>query len=122
MHEFSLATTLLDTIWEIAKQNNITRIKKVVVKFGIFALVMEDQFKFSFDMIKEEEEITKDAELEIIWENGLIKCNNCGYEGETKPLPGSEYGLALLLKCPNCNSSDISIIKGTETYIDRIEF
>ena len=40
MHEFSLAQSVQETVISIAKQRSAKEIKKVILKFGAFALII----------------------------------------------------------------------------------
>lgn len=120
MHEFSLAQSVFETTLAIAREHKAERIKKVVLKFGLFALVQEDQFRFCFDLIKADSEMTATSELEIIWIPGELKCENCEFEGKIKNSSREHIELALIFQCPACKSYSTKIISGTETIIDSI--
>ena len=81
MHEFSLAQSVQETVTSIALQQKAKSIKKVVLKFGSFALIQEDQFRFCFDIIKKESALLKDTDLEIEWIAGELRCLDCKFEG-----------------------------------------
>ena len=120
MHEFSLAQSLLQTAIEVATQNQALQITKINLKFGTFALVMEDQFRFCMDILKEEDELTKEMEVIIKWEEGVIQCVECGYNGITDSSKENDYGMISSLKCPKCQSYDTRVVKGMETFIEDI--
>ena len=120
MHEFSLAQSVFDTVVTIAQERKINKIKQVVLKFGVFALVLEDQFRFCFDLIKTDSDLTKTTELKIIWVPGELKCMNCNFKGKITSNPQEHNELAPIFKCPNCNSFHTEIISGTETIIDSL--
>jgi len=120
MHEFSLAQSVFDTILSIAKEQEVKCIKRIILKFGMFALIQEDQFRFCFDLIKTEFQITSSSELDIIWVPGELQCSKCGFEGKIKKVPQDHNELAPIFQCPSCNSYSTEIISGTETIIDSI--
>ena len=120
MHEFSLAQSVYDHILTIAKDHQVEKIKMVVLKFGLFALVQEDQFRFCFDLIKTESEITASSELKIIWIPGELKCLNCKFQGQIKKQPQDHNELVPIFQCPDCKSFSTEIISGTETKIDSV--
>ncbi|MHA2250439.1 MAG: hydrogenase maturation nickel metallochaperone HypA/HybF [Candidatus Kariarchaeaceae archaeon] len=120
MHEFSLAQSLLQTAVEVATQNQALKITRINLKFGTFALVMEDQLRFCMDILKEENELTKEMEVIIKWEEGIIQCVECGYNGITDSSKENDYGMISSLKCPECQSYDTRVVKGMETYIEDI--
>ncbi|UCG04442.1 MAG: hydrogenase maturation nickel metallochaperone HypA [Candidatus Heimdallarchaeota archaeon] len=120
MHEFSLAQSVLETTMSIAQERSVERIRKVILKFGIFALVQEDQFRFCFDLIKADSDLTAKSELEIIWTPGELECESCTFEGKIEDFSQEHNELAPFFQCPNCKSYSTRIISGTETIIDSI--
>ena len=120
MHEFSLAQSVFDTIVSVAEKQNVDQIKKVILKFGMFALVQEEQFKFCFDIVKQDSKVTQDTVLEIRWIPGVLKCLDCNFNGEIEDSPQDHVELAPIFKCPKCQSFSTEVISGTETIIDSL--
>jgi hydrogenase nickel incorporation protein HypA/HybF len=120
MHEFSLAKTVQETVLSTAQQNNVKEIKKVILKFGSFALIQEDQFRYCFDIIKKDFPLLKNAILEIIWVPGELKCLKCNFEGKISDISQEHDELAPIFQCPSCKNYATEIISGTETLIDSI--
>ncbi len=120
MHEFSLAQSVFDTIVSVAEKQNVSQIKKVILKFGMFALVQEEQFKFCFDIVKQDSEVTQATVLEIRWIPGVLKCLDCNFNGEIRESSQEHIELAPIFKCPNCKSYSTEILSGTETIIDSL--
>ena len=119
MHELSLASSMIATILEVATKNNAAKILKINLKFGKFALVQEEQFRFCIDMLKEEHEMTKNMEVVIIWEEGIIECQECKYWGPTV-IPEDLIEMIQSFKCPDCDSYRTRIVQGRETNIENI--
>lgn len=120
MHEFSLAQSVQETVVTIAKERAAKEIKKVILKFGAFALIEEDQFRFCFDILKKESKLLENAELEIIWISGELRCQECNFEGRIEDIPQKHTELAPIFQCPTCESFATDIISGTEANIDSI--
>ncbi|MHA2170221.1 MAG: hydrogenase maturation nickel metallochaperone HypA/HybF [Candidatus Kariarchaeaceae archaeon] len=120
MHELSLAQSLLQTAIEVANDNNALAITTINLKFGKFALVMEDQFRFCLNLLKEEHEISKEMIVNIEWEDGIIRCVECEYNGVPDMSKEELDGMISSLRCPNCESFDTRVVKGMETYIENI--
>jgi len=120
MHEFSLAQSVFETVVTIAQERGVDKIKLVVLKFGVFALIQEDQFRFCFDLLKTDSDMTKSSELKIIWTPGELKCLNCNFKGKIKDNPQEHSELAPIFQCPDCKSFHTEIISGTETIIDSL--
>lgn len=120
MHEFSLAQSVYETTLAVARENNAVRIEKIVLKFGMFALVQEDQFRFCFDLIKKDSKLTATSKLEIIRTPGELRCDKCKFEGKVSEYPQDHTELAPIFQCPACKSYSTTILSGTETIIDSI--
>jgi len=120
MHEMALAQTVLDTTISAAKKNGASTIKKVILRFGIFALVQKDQFTFCFDVLKAESPLTTHTELQIQWIPGNLHCQACEFEGEVDRIPNETDPLAPIFQCPQCSSYSTKVLSGTETLIDSI--
>ncbi|MHA1976069.1 MAG: hydrogenase maturation nickel metallochaperone HypA [Candidatus Hodarchaeales archaeon] len=120
MHEFSLAQSVQETVISIAKERAAKEIKKVILKFGAFALIEEEQFRFCFDILKKESSLLEAAELEIIWISGELRCQECNFEGKIEDTQQKHTELAPIFQCPTCKSYATDIISGTEATIDSI--
>jgi hydrogenase nickel incorporation protein HypA/HybF len=120
MHEFSLAQSVQETVISIAKKQSAREIKKVILKFGAFALIEEDQFRFCFEILQKESKLLEKAALEIIWISGELRCQQCDFEGKIEGISQEHTELAPVFKCPKCQSYATDIISGTEATIDSI--
>jgi hydrogenase nickel insertion protein HypA len=103
-----------------AKKQDAIEIKKVVMSFGSFSSVHLDQFKFCFDLVKVENDLTRNTELVINRVPGELKCQKCGFEGEISDIPSGHEDLAPVFPCPSCSSFTTEILSGTETTVDSI--
>ncbi len=113
MHEFSLALGLVDRLKELAKENNAKKINKVYIRWGKLSGVIIDSFVFSFNMIKEEEELLKNCEIIVNEEPIVYKCLDCSLEFEKEDFK--------FPKCPNCSSLNVKQIKGDAFIIEKVE-
>lgn len=112
--------SVIETMLSTAQERGLRNIRKVVLKFGTFALIQEDQFRFCFDLIKKDSRITENSELDIIWVPGQLKCQECGFEGEKKDISQRNDNLIPLFQCPVCNSYSTRVLSGTEMIIDSL--
>ena len=119
MHEFSLASSMINTVLEIASENKVSKILKINLKFGKFALVEEEQFRFCIDLLKREHEMTIDMEVVISWEDGIIECLDCKYLGPSE-IPEDAIGMLQSFKCPDCKTYRTKIVQGMQSDIENI--
>lgn len=122
MHEFSAACSIVETALEVARQHNAERVTEVNVEVGEFTFLVPEQLEFNFE-IAGKDTILEDAQLNITKVRGVLKCNECGFEGESRPDPDVPPQIAVFapLKCPNCGSSSTDIVGGKEFFITNIE-
>ena len=77
MHEMSLVQGLLQQLHTLADQHNTSRILKVTMVIGPLSGVVVDSFKFGFDVLTRQDELVKDAQLEIVIPEVGYRCTNC---------------------------------------------
>ncbi len=124
MHEISLAQSLANSAIKIAKENGAKKIKHIVVKIGTFAAISEESFRMGMNMILDDDPIADNVNLEIIYEDGILECKNCGYHGT---IPHNEiphdhsHEIHPTIKCPECHSLNTKIISGLDSYLDKID-
>lgn len=83
MHEISLVQNLLHQLREIARENKAGRILRVTMVIGPLSGVVVDSFTFGFDILAKDNDLFKDARLEIIVPPVTFRCSNCGREEQT---------------------------------------
>ena len=111
MHEYSIVQSLIDSCEEQAKQNDATKVTKVVVKIGVMSGVEPDLLQTAFDTFKEET-ICNDAQFIINIQKIIIQCNDCQKESE---LEKNQF------LCPSCQSANLKILDGEEMYLMQLE-
>lgn len=113
MHELSLMENVLGIVRDSAVQNNILKVKKVKLVVGKFSMALPDSLHFAFEAISSQEELFKDAVLEI--ESREIKCQCLECEQTFKVEDGYHF------ICIHCGSNKVDIIEGRELYLDYYE-
>jgi hydrogenase nickel incorporation protein HypA/HybF len=112
MHEYSIVQALLDQCEEIAKENDATKVLKVVVKIGVMSGIEVELLKTAFDTFKEKT-VCEEAEFITNIQPIVIECKSCG---ETSTLEKNEYS------CPKCQSIELDVIDGEDMYLMQLEF
>jgi hydrogenase nickel incorporation protein HypA/HybF len=124
LHEFSTAVGVVETIIDVAKKNNATRIKRVDLVVGEFSMLNHDQLKFSFE-IASEGTLAEKAELIIETQKGQIDCQKCGFNGsvetQDKEVDHLVVDLKNIFECPKCKSNKTKISGGRDIYVNNIE-
>jgi len=126
VHEFSTAVGVVETVLDVARQNNATKVKKIELVVGEFTMLNDDQLKFSFE-IASEGTIAEGAEVIIKKQRGEIECLDCHYKGEIADREKKEeldhfvVDLVNIFECPKCHSNRTKISGGRDIYVNNIE-
>jgi hydrogenase nickel incorporation protein HypA/HybF len=117
MHEFAIASGIMETALSEAEKHKAKTVKKIVVEIGQLSMVGLEQVKFSLDILKEGT-IAAKAEIEIVKTPVKLKCGQ-GHKTEKflkEPLYASIRGV----KCAKCKKK-AEIVGGRECQIKEIE-
>jgi hydrogenase nickel incorporation protein HypA/HybF len=120
MHEFSIATQILETVQEFSESHGNAEILRVRLEIGELMCVEAEQLRFCFDSIKQGTALN-DAVLEIECLRALVKCRECGYQGSPKYWDGvlSDTSIATL-QCPQCGKA-AEAIQGRDCAIKSVQ-
>jgi len=121
MHELSLAVSIIETVLNVAKENNVKKILEINLEIGDLTAVNEDRLRFTLE-IASKDTIAENAKINIKKKPGQIVCMKCGYKGVLRPLEDNTPFMQLLtaLKCPKCGSTLTEIIGGRELGVTNI--
>ncbi len=114
MHEYSIVQSLLDLVEENAKKYGVKEAEKIKVKIGILSGVEPHLLQIAFDTFKEKT-ICQNAELEMIIQPIVAKCEECQEESEFEKNE-------IFFECKKCKSANLKILDGEDMYLLSIEF
>jgi hydrogenase nickel incorporation protein HypA/HybF len=109
MHEFGIATDIVNVVKETVENKPVKRLISITVEIGQLAMVNPEQLKFSFDIITEGGPF-EGAEMRIETLPAVAKCK-CGFEGA---LGDEDY------VCPNCGGM-YELLSGRGICIKNLE-
>ncbi|WP_424244990.1 hydrogenase nickel incorporation protein HypA/HybF [Elusimicrobium posterum] len=131
MHEWALSDSVAHAAAKLLKQNKLKTIDEITVVLGQVQDISAKVFKEIFNEVKLQHPGIEKAEMIIETEDGLFKCNNCGFEfgfdreklehNTAEDIHFLPETLRLYINCPNCGSQDFSILKGRGLYIKDIK-
>jgi hydrogenase nickel incorporation protein HypA/HybF len=121
MHEFSLATQIVENVLEFAQAHQAGEVLKVRLRIGELACVEAEQLRFCFHSITRDT-VLENATLEIEPFTAVVRCLHCNYEGPPKYWEGAISGTAIpTLQCPRC-SRGTQALAGHECEIKSVQF
>lgn len=119
MHEFSLATEIVETVKEFAEQKHPQAIQKVCLRIGELTRVEASQLRFCFNSLTRET-VLEATTLEIERVAARVRCTWCRYQGPPKYTSATPATPALpLLECPHCGRPALAL-EGHECEIKAI--
>ena len=112
MHEVHLVRAILETVEKQATAKKAKSVKLVQIRFNPLTSHSGDHVQFSFDIIKKEMPMFKDATLKLTELEPLLVCNKCGHKFRGQQLPDI---------CPECASIDVKAVNSTDMVLERFE-
>jgi hydrogenase nickel incorporation protein HypA/HybF len=118
MHEFSVAQSIVETVLEVARKHNASRVLQVNLIVGEVALVNTEQLSWYIDMLTKET-MAEGMKLHVTSSPVRIRCLDCGYEGGVRYQESDSHWHTSLpvFECPHCQSAQTLILSGRELHI-----
>ncbi|MDO5291462.1 MAG: hydrogenase maturation nickel metallochaperone HypA [bacterium] len=111
MHESSVAKEIFDIVNQVAIDNALVRVDKVVIEVGEFSCIQQQMLTFAFQMIAEGS-IMEKAILEYEMVKATARCEKCG----------TIFPITFTDKvCPGCGQVSTDFLTGTEANVKEIE-
>jgi hydrogenase nickel incorporation protein HypA/HybF len=108
MHEFSVASAVVDTAVRHAGGRRVT---VVSVTCGRLRQVVPDSLEFAFGILTRDT-LCEGARLELTIVPPRLHCDACGREWEIE-LP--------VFRCLTCGTADVTVVTGEELEVESIE-
>ena len=110
MHEFSLVHALLQQVDALRREQKAERVVSIRVSVGEFAGVEPELFRDAYQLLIEETPMGG-AELQMNCVPLESRCDKCGRNFAVR---------RFRFKCPECNSSDVTIVSGEGLVLESI--
>jgi len=111
MHEYSIVQALLNQIEDVAKENEATKVTKIVTKIGVMSGVEPHLLEIAFNTFKEGT-ICDSADFVMNIQPLTIRCKSCNTTTELKE---AHYC------CSECESLEVEVIDGEEMFLMSLE-
>lgn len=121
MHEVSISHAIADVVLKESQKQEAQKVLLVELEIGELSLLNPDQVEFWVKLALDKT-IAGEAEIKIEVVKPEVNCPACGYTGTLKTKDDPLYHFVLpVFKCPQCGSGEITVKRGKECKIKRIE-
>jgi hydrogenase nickel incorporation protein HypA/HybF len=121
MHEFSIASSIAETVLEFAESRAVSKIVEVRLTIGELTCVEHEQLRFCFHAITNDSAL-EGASLEIETRPAVVRCPACDYEGPPKYWEDAlEAGRCPTMECPVCGRAT-EAVAGHDCAIKSIKY
>ena len=104
MHEYSLASAIINQVEQLASEHSATMVRKVTVSADPYEMVIPELLQDSYKIITSEKPLFQDSELELLILPAEVICLECNHKGEPESKGDDEF--AYNFKCSKCGSRD----------------
>ena len=110
MHEMSIATSLADSLLELARQQHAARIEAVELEVGALRLVVPEALQMAFTAVTAGT-LAEGATLKLLEVPAVAECRQCAARFE----PTIDNYL-----CPHCHEADVQIVAGNDIVLKSV--
>jgi hydrogenase nickel incorporation protein HypA/HybF len=112
MHEYSITSSLVNILKDVAKKNKLEKISKVNIDIDPIANIEPDSINFYYEYMTKDNTLLKDSKLIFNIQRIKIECRDCGNIFEKSNF---------IPKCPECGSSKVKNINNDDIKIISVE-
>lgn len=119
MHEYSIASRIVETVKGNIKKEQAIRVKEVHLRKGELRILSEEALASAYRILTEGGELAG-SKLVIQEVKTIVHCKECDYEGGVDYHQDLEYHFTVpILECPKCGSL-AEITKGKELDLVQV--
>ena len=116
-----MTNELVKKVLTEAEKQCADKVLEVHLEVGKLTFLGLEQMRFCYEVICKDS-ILEGSKLIIDQVDGVVRCNNCGYEGAVNYFEEPIYHITVpTLSCPKCGETT-EVIQGRECIIKRIVF
>ena len=120
MHEFSMATRIVETVLRTAEVQKARKVKEVKLTIGALSFLNAEQVKFAYNVLSEGT-LLEGSELIVKEKKAKVRCEKCGYEGPISNIEDPAYHFYFpSLLCPKCGGTS-TVIEGKECILESVK-
>ena len=119
MHEFSIASSLVESVLYLANKQGSSRVLEVHLRIGRLRALSVEQVTFSYDILTKGT-ILEGSKLLVEEAAGSVRCGLCRYEKEFDPRndPSYHFGVPQLI-CSHCGGP-LTVKGGDDCVITKV--
>ena len=110
MHELTIASSLVDHLLDLARQQAVTRIEEVEVEVGVLRQVVPEPLQMAFAAATEGT-LAQGATLKLVEVSAAAECQQCACRFQ----PAFDDYL-----CPGCGQADVRIVAGHDIVLKSV--
>jgi hydrogenase nickel incorporation protein HypA/HybF len=119
MHEFSFATSIVESLLDLARKQSASKVLGVQMRIGKLRALSTEQLRFCYGILAKGT-VLEGSQLTIEEAPGRLTCPRCGYGGEFDPEGDLSFHFGMpALTCPQCSGS-LDIEGGDECTITSV--
>lgn len=111
MHEYSVVQALLEQIEDVARENDVAKVTKIVVKIGVMSGIEAHLLEIAFNTFKEKT-VCDGAKFVMNIQPLTIECQDCMSVSELEKI---HYC------CQECESINVKVIDGEDMFLMSLE-
>lgn len=120
MHEFSFTSQIVRNVLAEAEKHKAKKVAEVHLIVGKLTFLGLDQVQFAYEVLTKGT-IMEGSKLIVKEQEGVVRCSQCGYEGDFKYHDDPLYHVPMpTLKCLQCGNL-VKIIAGKECIIKNVK-
>jgi len=121
MHEFSIATSVVDQLLQFAAQEQLAQVLSVRLAIGELTHIEPGQLSFCYEAISKGT-LIEGSTLDIERLEARVQCQACSYRGPPKYWEEALcFAAVATLQCPNCGKA-VEVVEGDECMIKGVKF
>jgi len=120
MHEFSMMSQIVQNVLAEAEKRKAKKVTEVHLVIGKLTFLGLEEVRFAYEALTKGT-IMEGSKLIIEEQEGVVKCNHCGFEGNFQYENDPMYHVhAPTLKCPKCGNV-VNIMAGNDCTIKSVK-
>lgn len=119
MHEFTIASSIVETLIDLASKQGSSKVLEVHLRIGKMRALSTEQVSFSYNILAKGTAL-EGSHLVVEEAAGQVKCPSCSYQKEIDPEGDAcfHFGIPTLI-CPQCGGA-LNIEGGDECMITSV--